>query len=171
MKKLTERDLYEPVKDCLMKMLKMGHNNGHLEITADGNYSEALKHLIHDDIVFSWLVKAAPDLTGCILKKGVDIRNARGSDVEDFIAGEIKSEKIKLPDIYQAKMYGDLFCAKYTLLISPKNIGEEIRRLHESIYILNRFRGWKVYVGQAFIEPFGDSIIVNDIIWCPETPF
>jgi hypothetical protein len=171
MNKLKEKDLYKPVKDYLINILRIAYSNVRLEITANGNYSEALKHLVRHDIVFSFLAKASPDLTGYILKKGVDPRNARSLDVEDFITVEIKPEKVTLQDIFQAKMYGDLFYARYALLISPEIIGEEIRRLQKRICILNRFRDWKVYVGQAIIERSGDSINTNDSIWYPETPF
>ena len=171
MDKLQEKDLYKPVKDYLVNMLRLEHTGAHLEITAKWKYSEALKHLVRHDIVFSFLAKAAPDLTGYILRKGVDPRNARSSDVENFITVEIKPHKVELRDIFQAKMYGDLFYAKYALLISPQIIGEEIRRLQERLCILNRFRDWKVYVGQSIIEGSPDSVVVNDIIWYPVTPF
>ncbi|GAH95239.1 unnamed protein product, partial [marine sediment metagenome] len=79
--------------------------------------------------VFSFLRTASPDLTGFVLKNGVDISTASRLDVESFITVEVKPTRITLQDIYQAKMYGDLFYAKYALLISPEIIGEEIRRL------------------------------------------
>lgn len=172
MNNLRERYLYKPVRDYLINMLRIEHSNHHLEITANANYSEALKHLVRHDIVFSFLGKARPDLTGYVLKEGVDLRNARSSDVENFITVEIKPKKVKLQDIFQAKMQGDLFYARYALLISPEIIGEEIRRLQKRIRILNRSRDWKVNVGQAIIERLGDSTIkIEDIIWYPETPF
>ena len=172
MDNLLERDLYEPVRGYLINMLKRKYSNFHLEVTANGNYSETLKHVVRHDIVFSFLKTASPDLTGYILKRGVNLRVVRSSDVEDFMTVEVKLEKIKLRDIFQAKMYGDLFYARYALLVSPDIIGEEIRRLQEKLYILNRFRNWKVYVGQVLVEQSDKSIIkVKDSIWCPETPF
>lgn len=172
MQRFLEADLYKPIQGYLLNMLNRNFSNYHLEITARGNYSETVKHLVRHDIVFSFLKKASPDLTGFILKVGIDKATAHSSDVESFITVEVKPDKLKLANIFQAKMYGDLFYAKYALLISPEIIGEEIRRLHNRLYILNRFRDWKVYTGQAVVEKIGKSIIkVQDIIWFPETPF
>ncbi len=169
---LRERDLYEPVRAYLINMLKSKYNNYHLEITANGHYSETLKHVVHHDIVFSFLKTASPDLTGYILKRGVDPRATQSSDVQDFITVEVKPREIKLKDIFQAKMYGDLFYARYALLLSPEIIGEEIRRLQDKLYILNRFRKWRVYVGQVIIDQSSDSVIeIKDSIWHPVTPF
>jgi hypothetical protein len=171
MNNLPEKDLYKPVRDYLVNILGIEHTNAHLEITAKGHYSEALKHLVRHDIVFSFLAKAPPDLTGYILREGVEPRSARSSDVENFITAEIKPDKVTLQDIFQAKMYGDLFYARYALLISPEIIGEEIRRLQKKLCILNRFRDWRLYVGQVIIEGSGSSITANDTIWYPQTPF
>jgi len=170
--KTPEEELYEPVKKYLIRMLKRNFSNYHLEITARGTYSETLKHLVRHDIAFSFLQKAPPDLTGFVLKEGANARVARSSDVMGFITVEVKPDKVRIQDVFQAKMYGDLFYAKYALLVSPDIIGEEIRRLHEKLHILNRFRDWKVYVGQVSIEQSVRSIIkVKDCIWFPETPF
>ena len=81
---------------------------------------------------------------------------------------EIKREKVTPQDIYQAKMYGDLFQAKYALLISPEQIPEEIRRLQQQLFIINRFMsGWVVYIGQW--EVMAGSGFVT--MWFPESPF
>ena len=172
MENFLEKDLYEPIKAYLINMLKKNSSNHHLEITAQGNYGETIKHLVRHDIVFSFLKTASPDMIGFILKEGIDNTISRSSDVESFITVEVKPDKLKLQDIFQTKMYGDLFYAKYAFLISPEIIGEEIRRLHNKLYILNRFRDWKVYVGQAILERSDKSTIkVQDIVWFPETPF
>lgn len=171
-KKVAEEHLYEPIGNYLTNLLGKTYSNYCLEITARGVYSEVLKHFVHHDIVFAFLKIKQPDLTGFILKKGTDIRVASSSAVETFITVEIKKDKIQLLDIAQAKIYGDLFCAKYALLISTEIIGEEIRRLHDKLRILNRYRNWKVYVGQAILEQPDRSIIkVTDIIWVPSAPF
>lgn len=172
MKNLLEKDLYEPIKAYLDNMLAKNFSNHHLEITARGNYTETLKRLVRYDIIFSFLKTASPDITGFVLKEGVNKTIARSSDVESFITVEVKPDKLTLQDVFQAKMYGDLFYAKYAFLISPQIIGEEVRRLHNRLHILNRFRNWKVYTGQAVLEKSDKLIIeVRDIIWFPETPF
>lgn len=171
-RRLPEVELYEPVKEYLNRILRQSFSSYHLEITARRSFSEGLKHLLRYDITFAFLRMAPPDLVGFVLKEGIHGRIASRSDVSSFITVEVKPGKIRLQDIYQAKMYGDLFYAKYALLVSPETIGEEIRRLHEKLSILSRFRGWKVYVGQLYIERRRRSIIeVTDCIWFPETPF
>lgn len=172
-KKRAEIELYEPIRKYLIKRLKRSFSNYYLEVTSRGKYSETLKHLVRQDIVFHFLKKASPDLTGFILREDLSESIATSSDVKSFITVEVKrDENITLQDIYQAKMYGDLFCAKYALLISTEIIGEEIRRLHDRLSILNRFRGWKVYVGQVVSKREGKSTItVTDCIWFPRDPF
>lgn len=170
--RMREEELYEPVKKYLIGMLKRNFTKCHLEITHRGGYSETLKHVVEHDIIFTFLKEAPPDLVGFVLKEGADERNAGYSDVRSYITVEVKPSKLKLDDIYQAKKYGDLFCAKYALLISPYPIGEEIRRLQERLGILNRHRGWSVYVGQISTEKEDRSIVmVKDSVWFPATPF
>lgn len=170
--RMREKELYEPVKRYLIGMLKRNFSNYHLEITDRGTYTETLKHVVRHDIVFSFLKEAPPDLVGFVLKEGAGGRVAHYSDVKCYITVEVKPSKLKLDDIFQAKKYGDLFYAQYALLISTHPIGEEIRRLQQKLYILNRYRDWKVYVGQVSIEKADKSIVtVKDCIWFPETPF
>jgi len=172
-----ERELYLPIKDYLTDRLGQVFDRFHIEVTANGTYSETIKRVVKHDIVFAFLGNAAPDLTGFVLKDAednapIDIRAARNQDVSSFITVEVKPERIKLRDIYQAKLYGDLFSAKYALLISPEIIGDEIRRLDESLRILRRYRNWRLYVGQAILERTRRSAVrVRDLIWQPVTPF
>lgn len=167
---MLEQELYEPIRRYLASLLQRSFDCHHLEVTANGAYSQTLRHFVRHDIVFSFLKTASPDLTGFVLKNGVDISLASSSDVESFITVEVKPTKITLQDIYQAKMYGDLFYAKYALLISPEIIGEEIRRLHKRLRVLNRFRDWKTYVGEVVIQDV-QKVVVQDCIWYPGTPF
>lgn len=171
-KKIAEKELYEPIRRYLIRELRRGFSNYHLEVTARGAYTETLKHLVRHDIVFSFLRKARPDLTGFVLKENADVNVASFSDVRFFITVEVKLDKIQLKDIFQAKMQGDLFYAKYALLISLDTIGEEIGRLQDKLCILNRFRDWKVYVGQVIIQQLDKrTITVKDIIWRTGNPF
>ena len=62
--------------------------------------------------------KIYPDLVGYVKENGI----------LNLIISEVKDKKLKLRDIYQSKMYGELFHAKYTFLISSKPLSEEIRR-------------------------------------------
>lgn len=61
----------------------------------------------------------------------------------DFITIEIKNEKIKLDDVYQARKYRELFDAHYALLISNEEIPEEIKRLSKTVYTLLSLPAYK----------------------------
>ena len=155
-----EQVLYKPVRDFLFSKFAAKFGNCYLEITAKGHFDEALKKAVRHDIIFAFLgKKASPDLAGFI-------QNELG--IKDFVTVEVKPDKITLQDIYQAKLYGDLFTAKYALLISPVPVPEEVKRLHQNLFILNRFMsGWLVYIGQ-WRDEFKD---VTENAWFPEPPF
>lgn len=170
-KKPLEKELYQPMREYLEIGFNKSSGHCHLEITADGNFSEKLKSVVRHNIVFSFLgKKASPDLAGFTVKDPIRwatelFLSVGSADIQDFITVEIKREKITPQDIYQAKMYGDLFYAKFALLISPEPIPEEIKRLHKELYVLGRFMsGWQVYIGQWFNSP-------PSISWFPNNPF
>lgn len=157
---LPEKSLYEPVAKHLHSAFSAKFGNCHLEITARGQFNESIKRVVRHDIIFGFLGrKASPDLVGFI-------RDEYG--IKDYIVVEVKRGKVTLQDIYQTKLYGDLFGAKYALLISPTPVPEEIKRLHKNLFILYRFMsGWHVYVGEwdeAFQEVRANS-------WFPDSPF
>lgn len=156
----SEKALYQPVKNFLHGHFSATFGNCHLEITASGQFEESLKRVMRHDIIFSFLGrKASPDLVGFI-------RDEYG--IKDYIVTEIKRGRITLQDVYQTKMYGDLFAAKHSLLISPVPVPEEIKRLHKSLFILNRFmQGWMVCIGEW--NEVTDRIV--DDSWFPKAPF
>lgn len=167
-KKPHERSLYEPIKEYLAKSFTQKFGNCYLEITAEGVFSPTLKSVVRHDIIFYFLRKKAPDLAGFVAKKQSEWdASFVPSIVQDYITVEIKKDKITLDDIYQAKMYGDLFQAKYALLISPERIPEEIKRLEQNTYVTHRYMsGWYVHVGHW--------ISISNVIeqnWLPRSPF
>lgn len=125
-----ERKHYEIIKTKLEELLKSKFNNFHLEITANKVFTEKLKAEIsphgNRDIVFHFLKKTAPDITGFIKRE----------HSTDFIVVEVKNEKIGIDDIYQVRKYAELFNAKYSFLISTKEIPIEIKRLSKVVYML-----------------------------------
>lgn len=167
-KELLEKDIYEPIREYLTKSFTQKFGNCFLEITAEGVFSSTLKTVVRHDIVFYFLRKKAPDLVGFIARKQSewDASFVPGI-VQDYITVEIKRNKITLEDIYQAKMYGDLFQAKYALLISPERIPEEIKRLDQNTYVTRRYMsGWCVHVGKWISA--ANAIEQN---WLPCPPF
>lgn len=167
-RKQHESDLYEPIKEYLAKSFTQKFGNCYLEITAKGIFSSTLKSVVRHDIIFYFLRKKAPDLAGFITRKQSEwVASSVPSIVLDYITVEIKRNKITLEDIYQAKMYGDLFQAKYALLISPERIPEEIKRLDQNTYVTCRYMSsWYVHVGY-WLSP-ADVVEQN---WLPRSPF
>lgn len=170
--KTAEKELYEPIKEYLEKAFTEKFGNCYLETTANGVFSDMLKRVVRHDIIFSFLgKKVSPDLTGFIHTEGskwVSVLEGP-SIVRDFITVEIKRERITLQDIYQAKMYGDLFQAKYALLISPEPIPGEIRRLDERLFFVTfrYMRGWYLYIGE-----WSSAInAIEEFKWLPRPPF
>ena len=169
-RKLSEEALYVPTREFLHSEFLKTFGNCHLEITASGHFEEPLKQAVREDIVLPFLERGgSPDLAGFITKD---------SRIQDFITVEIKSKKITIQDIAQAKLYGDLFSARYAFLISPWPITEEIKRLHRYVFILSRFTSsFVTYIGQlqfarpeTLFQPLLPVGIIKDN-WFPASPF
>lgn len=152
--KITEKELYEPIKKYLRSAFSKKFGDCRLEVTADGVFSEVIRRVVRDDIVFSFLgKKASPDLVGYIPLEGRRWAAWFSSDIQDFITVEIKKDKLTLQDVYQAKMYGDLFRARYALLVSPKPIPEELKRLDQQLFITFRYMSsYHLYIGEWSTE-------------------
>lgn len=179
MSKRRETDYYKVVKDKLEELFreqvkntisqKIGKKSPvetvweilraiHLEITAKGSFSNEIKAKIPEgrDIIFWFLKGAPPDITG-FLKKDRSV---------DFMVVEVKTEKIKLDDIYQAKKYGELFDARHAFLISLQPLPEEIKRLSKVVYSLLQLPAYKKLILAQF-----DGIRKEFVEWFPENPF
>lgn len=132
-----EELLYEPLKNALQKEFEryltsekdMGFvGKVHLEITAKGQFSEDLKEALEDNALSIIRVeKFSPDRTGFIQKTEYS---------KELITIEVKPDKITIKNISRAKLYADIFGAKYGMLISPKRIPEEIRRFIKNKYAI-----------------------------------
>ena len=137
-KQRKEEQLYEPVKSVLQRELEEYLNSEkervgegfigkvHLEITAKGHFSEDLKEELDDDSLSIIRVeKFSPDIMGFIQKNQYS---------KELITVEVKPDKITIKNISRAKLYQEIFKAKYGMLISPKRIPEEIRRFLSKRY-------------------------------------
>ena len=92
--------------------------NPRLEITANGKMSDLLQSN------FSYFLfrklqaeRLHPDLMGFVKKKS--------SSNPEFITVEIKKGALRIRDILQAKLYEDIFNAKFSFAISPKGISTQ----------------------------------------------
>jgi mRNA-degrading endonuclease RelE of RelBE toxin-antitoxin system len=130
-----EREYYETIKEKLEELFKAKFTSFHLEVTANKKFSNKLKAKVSEyrEIIFYFLKEAAPDITGFIEKQYST----------DFIVVEVKRDVIKLDDIYQTRKYAELFDARYALLISTKEIPEEIKRLSKPVYSLLSLPAYK----------------------------
>ena len=56
---LTEKELYEPIKEYLKVSFQEKVGNCYLEITADGIFKSTIERVVRHDIIFSFLNKKA----------------------------------------------------------------------------------------------------------------
>lgn len=163
-----ERKLYEKVKSEIQDRFQKKGFTCHIEVTADGQFTDYLKDQVKHDIVFTFIKRAkgsehaSPDLTGFTKIPTRDY-------IEDFITVEVKNERLTLDHLYQAKKYADLFSAKYGFLISTEPVPAELKKLHKAVNILSRFMsGYHIYLAQLDTKIFG--MIIEDS-WFPENLF
>ncbi len=159
---MAEKDYYESIKDEVEKLFRNKNKKVHFEITNKG-FSTKLKDEIRKkgrDILFYFLKGKGsnyPDITGVIEEKYSN----------DFIIVEVKEKQLKLEDIYQARKYGELFDAKFILLVSLKPIPAEIKALLEKTpTLLNLCTIYKSFILAQF-----DAENKNIIGWFGENPF
>ena len=157
----VEEKYYDLIKEKLTELFKEKGANVYLEVTANKTFSEQLKSKIPSgrEIIFLFLRKAAPDITGFI----------KGSALPGFVVVEVKRNKIDLDDIYQLKKYADLFDAKFAFLFSFKPIPEEIKRISRNpLFLLSKLRS-DIY--QAFTLAHFDEQACKFVEWFEKDPF
>lgn len=117
---MAEADLYEPVKQCLERSFAALDKRCYLEVAAKRGFSETAKQAIPQgkEIVFTFL-RHKPDILGFI----------ENQYTKDLITVEVKEASPGLDDVYQAKLYKEVFEARYGFLITGGPITEELKRL------------------------------------------
>lgn len=163
---MAEADFYEPIKERLENLFATKGKQAHLEITATKGLSEKLKQKIpqNREIVFVFL-KKKPDLFGFVDEQYSS----------DLITIEVKEKIEKLNDIYQAKLYKEVFDAKYGFLIVTQPIPEEIKRLCRNTFNILRSSGDDTYrflaIGQfdkesgSFVDWFEKNPFEEEYYW------
>jgi len=157
--KKDEKEYYPLIKTQIEELLNTRISGVYLEITATRKFSDSLKSQIppQRDIIFTFLKKAPPDITGFI------------KDTSDFIVIEFKKKRIELDDIYQTKKYRELFNTKFTFLISLQPIPTEIKRLDKAMN--NQLLQAGLYWAFAFVLAQFDGQEKKFVEWYPENPF
>ncbi len=122
---MAERDWYDPVEAKLAQQLSVVADNFYLETGAEKGFSERVKAAIPAgrEIVFSFL-RRRPDILGYVDREYS----------KDLITVEVKEKSLTVEDIYQAKMYKEVFGARYGFLITATAIPEALKRLCRQTY-------------------------------------
>jgi len=155
-----ESSWYQPIEEALSTKFGEKFHNCHLEITAGGKFSAPLKQRFDEPALFFIAQHKYPDLMGFVFE----------NSTEYFITVEIKDEKPTIDHIYEAKMYAELFKARFGFLISTEPLAEEIKRLGQSRNALFKHEGWayqKVICGE--FDKNAKRLL--DYKWFPEKPF
>jgi hypothetical protein len=107
----------------LQRNLTTAIKNPHLEITANGEFSEDLKLHKFNYYMFKKLAAESlqPDIMGYVAKK---VSDKKSSPLET-ITVEVKAKDLTLRDVMQAKLYQTIFDSKHTFLLSPTGMTGE----------------------------------------------
>jgi hypothetical protein len=157
---MAEADLYEPVKQCLERSLIAVGKRCYLEVAAKRGFSETAKQAIPQgkEIVFSFL-RHKPDILGFI----------ENQYTKDLITVEVKEACPNLDDVYQAKLYKEVFEARYGFLITGDPITEELKRLCRTTSPILHSAGDGTYrfLALAQFDPAAGKFVE----WFEENPF
>lgn len=120
--------MYEAVKEWLIAYFNTRRKVGcscHLESTTPNKpFSNHVRCLFSDELLFLLKIEGFyPDLIGYV--------EVSGESRHRIMTVEVKGEKAKLKDIFQAKEYGEIFQADYALLISSQPLPIEIKKILE----------------------------------------
>jgi hypothetical protein len=194
-RKKTESKYYEPVRKALEERFKAKFGNCHLEVTADGEFTNKLKSAIPSGYGMTLYFigrRKSPDVTGFVEMKEVvssdiafiigDKKSEKFSvNWREFIVVEVKDKKITLDNVCQARTYGLMFRAKYAFLMSLKPIPEEIERLAKETNLLSMEyefvigrKQTNLRIAQFYTTHKDSGEIVCDIPndrWFPDNPF
>ncbi|PWI49518.1 hypothetical protein CEE45_01625 [Candidatus Heimdallarchaeota archaeon B3_Heim] len=128
---IKEEALYEPIKKALEEKF---NNIGKcfLEITSK-KIEDSIKKILDDHSVFILETEdKKPDLMGYVL-----VPSESGFIDKRLVVVEVKNKELKIADIYQIKMYAEVFNTRYAFLISPQGFSEARRRFLQHRFLLH----------------------------------
>jgi len=163
-----EKELYAPVKSALELLFKP-FGVGLIAVTSKRIPDEIKERLDKDSLFYAKSVRLIPDIMGYLW-------SSRKNDPPIFIrpgliVAEVKHGPLRLWDIYQTKMYSELFNSQIAFLISDTRILVELRRfLDEHQYMLHTHEGsHPLYIG-VLANPRA-PVSWYSISWYPYDPF
>ena len=162
---MAEADWYDAIQNKLGEQFSGVVDNLHLDTGAAKGFSETVKAAIpaSREIVFSFL-RRRPDIIGYVSRE----------HAKDLITVEVKEKSLTIEDIYQAKMYKELFGARYGFLITVSPIPEALKRLCKQTYSILHSADDDIYrflaIAQfhragGFIEWFEENPFVKESYW------
>lgn len=162
---MAEKDWYDPVQAKLGEQFLSVVDNYYLETGATKGFSERVKAAIPEgrEIVFSFLSRR-PDILGYVNR----------AYSKDLITVEVKEKSLTIEDIYQAKMYKEVFGARYGFLITATAIPEALKRLCKQNYQIQHSSHDDIYSFLAiaefhhaggFVEWFEDNPFSKEFYW------
>jgi hypothetical protein len=162
---MAEADLYDLVDAKLAEQLSGVAANFYLETAAAKGFSETVKAAIPSgrEIVFSFL-RRRPDIIGYVNREYA----------KDLITVEVKEKSLDIEDIYQAKMYKEVFGARYGFLVTAGPIPEALKRLCKQTYPIQHSANDSTYSFLAiaqfhraggFIEWFEENPFSKEFYW------
>jgi hypothetical protein len=157
---MAEVALYNPVQMKLAELLGgTGVGNFLLETGGSKGFSEKLKAAIPvgREIVFNFLTRR-PDILGYV----------EGQYQKDLVTVEVKEKSLKIDDIYQAKMYKEVFGARYGFLITAADIPEALKRLCATTPSILHSVDDHIYKFLAIAQYHPGGGFID---WVPENPF
>src|SRR5258708_24120175 len=156
---MAEKDWYAAVEAKLGEQLCGVVEEVYLETGATKGFSERAKAAspAGREIVFSFL-RRRPDILGYV--------NRQYS--KDLITVEVKEKSLTIEDIYQAKMYKEVFGARYGFLITATAIPEALKRLCKQTYQIQHSSHDDTYSFLAIAEFHRAAGFVE---WFEDNPF
>jgi hypothetical protein len=162
---MAEADWYDLVQVKLGEQLSAVAASYYLETGAAKGFSETVKAAIPSgrEILFSFL-RRRPDIIGFVSREYA----------KELITVEVKERSLTIEDIYQAKMYKEIFSARYGFLVSATPIPEALKRLCKQTPSILHSVDDGIFkflaIGQVdraggFVEWFEDNPFLKEFYW------
>lgn len=159
---VKEEDLYKPVRKALEEMFSR-KGTCKSEVTSQ-KISDSIKKRLDDYSIFLLETEdKRPDLMGF-----VHVLSKSGHIDKRLIVVEVKNRGLTLRDIYQVKMYAEIFFARFAFLISPQGFNEARRRLIKNRFLLGYAGGFGSITVMQLLE---DNSLKRDEGLCFLDPF